>query len=63
MSNCRFVDPTEFVQLVTSWRKLERRDVAACELAGVFDPTTNEWFVVEEEKLAEVLSARLGDVN
>ncbi len=57
-SDCTFVEPEEFVRLAVSWRKLERRDVQDCELAGLFDLATNEWFVVPRERLTEALMER-----
>jgi hypothetical protein len=55
---CIFVEPAEFVRLATSWRKLERRNEPDCDVAGLYDPATGEWFVVEEKRLSETLDAR-----
>jgi hypothetical protein len=52
---CRFVEVNEFVQLATSWRKMERRNVSSCDVLGLYDLNTHEWFLIEEEKVDEIL--------
>lgn len=58
LPQCTFIEPAEFVRLATSWRKLERRNAPGCEVVGLYDAATDEWFVVEEERLSEALDAR-----
>jgi hypothetical protein len=56
---CRFVDAEEFASLAISWRKMERRNVSSCELLGLYDLDSHEWFLIEEEKIADSLDAIL----
>jgi hypothetical protein len=51
------VDAGEFVALAVSWRKMERRNISSCDLLGLYDLESNEWFLIEEEKFAEHLLA------
>jgi hypothetical protein len=53
----QFVDAGEFVALAVSWRKMERRNISSCDLLGLYDLESNEWFLIEEEKFAEHLLA------
>jgi hypothetical protein len=54
---CRFVDAEEFAALAISWRKMERRNISSCDLLGLYDMESNEWFLLEEEKFADLLAA------
>jgi hypothetical protein len=51
------VEAEEFVELAVSWRKLERRNVASCDVLGLYDLDSNEWFLIEEEKLEQARHA------
>jgi hypothetical protein len=54
---CRFVEAEEFAALAISWRKMERRNISSCDLLGLYDVESNEWFLLEEEKFADLLAA------
>lgn len=48
---CVFVDPTEFLRLATSARRLVRSDEGAAQIRGLYEPATGKRFFTEQEKL------------
>jgi hypothetical protein len=47
----RFVDSEEFLNLLVSWRKLERWDDSAGKVRGLVDRQSGMRFLIEQEKL------------
>ena len=50
-TNCRFVDPEEFRDLLVSRRKLIRADEPDANMHGLMDPSSEVRFLVEAERL------------
>jgi hypothetical protein len=50
-ADVRFVDRGEFLELLVSTRRLERRDDRVAGLRGLYDPIEGVTFVIEEEAI------------
>lgn len=50
-SDCRFLEPDEFCQLLVSRRRLWRADDGSAEVQGVLEPETGVRFLIERERL------------
>jgi hypothetical protein len=54
---CRFVEAEEFAALAVSWRKMERRNVPSCDVLGLYDLESQEWFLIDKEKFTNCLES------
>ena len=52
-SDCRYVDPPEFVALATSTRKLIRADQSKAGLLGLLDLVTGERVFIDRDELSQ----------
>ncbi len=50
-SNCRFVEPDEFCDLLVSRHPFLRADESAASARGLLDPNTGLQILVEDERL------------
>jgi hypothetical protein len=51
-TDARFVETDEFLDLLVSWRKMDRSDDSIGKVRGLLDLQTGKRFLIEQEKLA-----------